>query len=181
MRGYVYRSTAPPEDTLDNLNAWEELAVNAVGHVIDFWGFKHNYGRIWALLYLRDEPMSSSDLQEALDLSKGSVSMMTRELEQWAVIHRVKRSGSAAWHFVAEVDFLKMMRRVLREREFEMVERVIHDLRDAREMARRDEDADDEIVDRIDRMVRLADMVLGALKIFLRTARLDVAEAEDIL
>ena len=180
MKGYSHKRDDSDGRVYEALETWQELVVNAVGQVIEFWGFKRNHGRVWALLYLCQEPQSSKDLQESLELSKGAVSMITRDLEQWDVLHRQRVSGSQAWHFVAEVDFLSMIRKVVRERELKMVERVRTDLEDAARMAAEAE-ADDEIVERIQRMSRLADLVVSALRLFLSSARIDVADAEDVL
>ena len=172
MKGYSHRTDANVGES-DTLTAWEELVTNAVGQVIEFWGFKRNHGRTWALVYLRGEPMSSAQLRQDLGLSKGAVSMITRDLEQWGVAHRIRVGSSSAWHFVAEVDFLEMIRQVLRDRELTMVERVRTDLKDALRLARQDE-ADADTIERIERMYRLADLVKHALDLFLSTARLDV-------
>jgi len=180
MKGYSLSSADRDDRIYDALTTWEELVVNAVGQVIEFWGFKRNHGRVWALLYLRDEAMSSKDLQQSLELSKGAVSMITRDLEQWDVARRQRVRGSQAWHFVAEIDFLSMIRKVIRERELKMVERIELDLDDALRLARQDE-ADDETIERIRRMKRLAEMVHNALKLFMNSARIDVADAEDVL
>lgn len=179
MKGYSHR---PADEDLDEgpLSGWEQLVTNAVGQVIEFWGFKRNHGRAWALLYLRDQPMDSAQLREELDLSKGAVSMITRDLEQWGVAHRQRVPDSQAWHFVAEVNFLGMIRQVLHDRELKMVERVRTDLKDAIELAK-EQEVDEETVERIERMYRLADMVRNAVKLFLSTARLDVTDVEDVL
>ena len=40
-----------------------EIAVSeAVGRLIEFWGFKRNMGRMWAVLYLEDHPLNAADL-----------------------------------------------------------------------------------------------------------------------
>ena len=54
-KGYSWSNAprlAAPE-TSPGLPRWESLAIDAVGNVIEFWGFKHNQGRVWAVLYLR--------------------------------------------------------------------------------------------------------------------------------
>lgn len=177
-----YDSTSPDRSdrAYEGLEEWERLVVDAVGRVIDFWGFKRNQGRIWALLYLRGEPMTSTDLEEDLEVSKGTVSMATRELEKWDVIRRESVVGSAANHFVAESDFLTMIRNVVRDREQSLVERVRDDLREAARRAR-EAGADDEAVERIERMERLAEIVVEALDLFLESARMEVTDAEDVL
>ncbi|MBA2664001.1 MAG: transcriptional regulator [Bradymonadaceae bacterium] len=179
MRGYNYR-TDDQDDAFDRLPAWESLVVEGVGEVIEFWGFKRNMGRVWGLLYLRDQPMSAAELQEALDLSKGAVSMITRDLEQWSVVERVRPAGQSIWHFVAKVDFVEMISRVLKEREQNLVERVKLGLADAERLAR-EAKADKAVIERIARMRRLADFMDQALSVFLRTARLDVSKTREVL
>ena len=63
---------AGPTAEVGNLSRWEAMATDAVGQVIEFWGFKRNHGRVWALLYLRDEPLSAAHIEEELALSKGA-------------------------------------------------------------------------------------------------------------
>ena len=180
MNGYDETSPDRTDRDYDALTDWEQQVVNAVGRVIEFWGFKRNHGRLWAFLYMRREPFSSTELQEALELSKGAVSMITRDLLQWEVVDRSRVSGSQAWHFRARSDFLSMIRNVLSDRELRLIERVEADLaaaaRDAKE-----EDASQEVVDRIERMRRLADMVRNALDLFLQSSQIDVTDTEDVL
>lgn len=177
---YADRAGRIADDSLPELEPWEQEAVNAVGHVIDFWGFKRNYGRIWALLYLRDEPLSSTDLQEALGLSKGSVSMLTRDLEDYGVVERTRVADSRAWHFRAETRFLQMVREVLERREMAMVREVRDSLRHARKLAE-EADAPDGALARLERMNQLARTVESALDFFLSSAKMDVTDANEIL
>jgi DNA-binding transcriptional regulator GbsR (MarR family) len=181
MRGYVF-SSEEVDDDLDGgtLATWEVLVVNAVGSVIEFWGFKRNQGRVWALLYLRDEVLSAAQIKETLGLSKGAVSMIVRELEGWGVIKRQRVPDSGAWHFIAEVDLLKMIGHVFREREVALVKRVRDDLADAERLAKLSDGVSPQMLERLARMRRLSDVIDRALTMFLKTARLDVAGARDI-
>jgi HTH-type transcriptional regulator, glycine betaine synthesis regulator len=178
MKGYAYRS-GEGEPSLQ-LPMWEALVTDAVGDVIEFWGFKRNHGRVWALLYVREEPMNSRELQEDLELSKGAVSMIVRDLEQWKVVQRVRKPGSSAWHFEAELDFMEMITRVLQEREGELIARVSEDLKDAENLARTS-DVDEETLERIKRMRTLAGLMKQALDVFVKTAQLDVSQTRDLL
>lgn len=179
MKGYSYREDRA-EQTM-SLPLWEALVTDAVGDVIEFWGFKRNHGRVWALLYLRDEPMNARQIREDLELSKGAVSMITRDLEDWEIVSRVRRPQSAAWHFVAEVEFMQMITRVLERREGKLISRVETDLDDARRLAAEADEPDEETLEKIDRMRRLAGMMRQALEIFTKTARLDVTKTRDLL
>lgn len=164
-----------------SISEWEALVVEAVGTVIEFWRFKRNQGRVWALLYLRGREMTALELQEALDLSKGAVSMVTRELEQWGVALRVRAHTDAAWHFRAETDLMKMVGRVIEEREAKLVHGVKADLERAERLARASGDVPPEVLVRLHRMKTLATLIDRAVRGFLHTARLDVGGAVSVL
>jgi HTH-type transcriptional regulator, glycine betaine synthesis regulator len=180
VRGYVMLSEDGPDDD-GRLRDWETLAVGAVGTVIEFWGFKRNHGRAWALLYLRGRAMTALEIQEELGLSKGAVSMITRELERWGIVTRVRSPNEEPWRFAAEQDLMKMLTGVLAEREASLVHRVRADLAEAERRARRDPRATKEHIARLRRMSALAEVVDGALGVFLKTFRLDARRLLGLL
>ncbi|MCC6622803.1 MAG: MarR family transcriptional regulator [Deltaproteobacteria bacterium] len=182
MRGFSTHDDGTSDDfeSPGNLAPWEALVVDAVGSVIDFWQFKRNQGRVWALLYLRGRPHTAQDLQDALGLSKGAVSILVRELEQWGVVRRVRTPADPMWRYEAETDLMKMVRKVIEEREAMLVTRVRRDLERAEAMAR-ESDAPRDVRARLERMRRLSGLVEKSLLAFLKTARLDVLGAFQIL
>lgn len=182
VRGIV-RDQAPDErtDGVAPLAGWEALAVEAVGNTIDFWRFKRNHGRVWALLYLRDRSLSQTDLQDLLGLSKGAASMVVRELEVWGVVSRVRAPGAATWRYAAETDLSRMIRRVLADRELQFVERTKEDLDEAYQGARAAHGVNPQVLARLQRMRTLAALVDKALRAFLLTSRLDVVSALTVL
>ena len=178
MKGYgwsdaprVSLATEAPECALPR---WESIAVEAVGQVIEFWGFKHNQGRVWALLYLRATAMTATQIEELLGLSKGGVSMLVRDLERWSGVHRVRQPGAGAWRYRAETDLVKMVGRVVAERELAFISRIRVELTEARRMASAATGVGRDQLARLERMSTLAQASERALKLFLRTARLDV-------
>lgn len=175
-KGYSW-SDAPrlgAPDPTAGLPRWEALAIDAVGNVIEFWGFKHNQGRIWAVLYLRGASMTATQLEEELGLSKGAVSMLVRDLERWGVVLRIRQPGTGAWHFRAETDLVRMVSRVIQEREGAFIARIRADLEEARRLAAASGVGRDRLA-RLERMAALASGAERALRIFLRTARLDLS------
>ena len=174
MKGYLWTQSAPAKGaSTDRLKRWEAVAVDAVGNVIEFWGFKRNQGRVWALLYLRDVALTAAELEQELELSKGGVSMLVRDLERWGVIIRVRNPSDSAWRYRAETDLMKMARQVIAEREFSFIARVRADLEEAKKMAEATH-APNEQLKRLARMSSLADSTERALGLFLKTSRLDV-------
>ena len=161
-------------DPAPGLPRWEALAIDAVGNVIEFWGFKHNQGRIWAVLYLRGTSMTASKIEEELGLSKGAVSMLVRDLERWGVVVRIRQPGTGAWHFRAETDLVQMVRRVVQERETAFITRIRANLEEARRLAAAG-GVGRERMARLEKMAALAAGAERALRIFLRTARVDLS------
>jgi HTH-type transcriptional regulator, glycine betaine synthesis regulator len=95
----------------------EQLLSDAVGRLMEFWGFKRHMGRIWTVLYLSDEPLGATELRDKLQLSAGSVSMALNELLRWGVVKKIWVHGQRRDYFVAESNLWKMISRVFRERE----------------------------------------------------------------
>lgn len=176
MKGYLRDAVA--EGARGELEPWEALATEAVGTVIGFWNFKRNHGRVWALLFLRDAALTATELQETLSLSKGAASMITRELEAWGVVRRVRAPGDEAWRFEAETDLMRMIGRVLREREAELVGRVRLDLEEAERLAKH---APPEVRRRLAKLTSLAALVDGAIRSFVATARFDATGVVRVL
>lgn len=175
MKGY--RGSAPDRIVSEDGLTWEEQACEAVGDVIEFWGFKRNHGRLWALLYMRNVPMSAQELQAELSLSKGAVSMITTDLERWSVIQRVRQHGKQAWHYVAEDDYLAMIQKVLRERETSVVQNAEEQLAAAEDRASVSGDVPEITLKRLRRMREFASSATGTIMILLQT--LDIFGKED--
>jgi DNA-binding transcriptional regulator GbsR (MarR family) len=165
--------------------AWETSVLEAVGRIIDYWGFKRNHGRVWALLYLRDESQDAATIGRRLGLSKGAVSMVLRELEGWAVIRRVPVRSRSGVAYVAERDLWLMLETVLRQRESRLFDQVREDLARAEEEASADTELSPSerrtVTANIKSMRRLADAAHATLQTFMRSRRLDLASLSDIL
>lgn len=180
MKGYLWQASAPTGEPEGKLLQWETVAIDAVGNVIEFWGFKRNQGRVWAFLYLRDVALTAAEIEKELELSKGGVSMLIRDLERWGVVLRVRASGDSAWRYKAESDLLRMARRVIEEREFAFIARIRADLEEARKLAQADASTTKAQIQRLQRMETLAEATEKGLKIFLKTSRLDVGSMFEV-
>ena len=98
--------------------------ADAVGGLMEAWGFKRNMGRMWTVLYLEDHPLTAADLGERLGLSTGAVSMLLTELLQWAIVKKAWVVGERREHYEAETSLWKMVSRVFRERELNWIKQA---------------------------------------------------------
>lgn len=151
----------------------ERIVSDALGRLIEFWGFKRNMGRIWAVLYLAPEPLTARTLRERLKVSVGSVSMTLNELQRWGVVRRVFLDGERQEHFVAENNVWKMVSRVFRERELvEIVEAI-----SAFEEALRETPESDTLVrERIHSLLEISRLGRAVVEALVGAGQVDVSE-----
>ena len=107
---------------------WLDKAIQTVGQVISFWGYKENHGKIWALLYLQNTTLSTSDIRNKLDLSKGAASMLLQDLEDWNVIIRIDNQTDRERLYGANNNFIEMITLVLERRETDIITHTLSTL-----------------------------------------------------
>lgn len=95
--------------------------ADAIGGLMEFWGFKRPMGRVWTLLYLSPEPLGAVEIGEVMKMSAGAVSMTLAELVKWGTVRKSWRPGERRDYFEAETSIWKMVSRVVRERELTLV------------------------------------------------------------
>jgi HTH-type transcriptional regulator, glycine betaine synthesis regulator len=173
--GYVPGAVATREEEQSLVH---EVA-DAVGALMEFWGFKRVMGRLWATLYLSEDPLSAAELCERLEISTGAASMTVNELERWGVVLRSRRPGDRREYFEAETDIWKMVSRVLRERELAQVERALEVFERARDRLQRAIPPGEQariarMVDRIGKLVDLARVGRALLSAIVQQGRADL-------
>lgn len=165
----------------------EVLVSDSIGRLIEFWGFKRNMGRLWAVLYLSDQPLSAPEIQDRLQLSSGAVSMTLNELTRWGVVKKVWIQGERRDHYTAEGNFWKMISRVFNERErvevldaIDLMEDAIRFLKDKAqepEQRARAQFQEERIRELLD-LARLGKQLLDAL---IRDAKVDGSPLMNVL
>ncbi|MGH2709739.1 MAG: GbsR/MarR family transcriptional regulator [Actinomycetota bacterium] len=73
-------------------------------------------GRVFAVLYLEDHPLSLDEIAEALQQSKSNISTNIRGLVEWHLVRRVAVRGSRKDHYQAADDFWRVMQEIMERR-----------------------------------------------------------------
>ena len=151
--------------------------ADAIGALMEFWGFKRNMGRLWCVLYLSPHPLSAAELASRLGLSSGAISMTLSSLGRWHAIEKTSIPGERRDYFRAETDIWKMVSNVFRERELEQIKRAITALRTAESALRGgDADADDvHALSQIEGLLQLANIGEHLLETILSGEAIDAA------
>jgi HTH-type transcriptional regulator, glycine betaine synthesis regulator len=131
--------------------------ADAVGALIENWGFKRNMGRMWTVLYLEDHALSAAELGDRLGLSTGSVSMLLTEMQQWGVVKKTWVVGERREYFEPETSIWRLVSRVLRDRELNWI-RTAHEEfeRAEKQLEKGSDDRRTLIAERVTGLVQLA-------------------------
>ncbi|HWR71655.1 MAG TPA: hypothetical protein VN604_00635 [Nitrospirota bacterium] len=101
----------------DRVHELQHGTMDTMGRITAFWGFSKIMGQLYGLLYLSPKPLTLDEMAELLSVSKGNVSINIRALERWNMVRKIWVKGDRKDFYVAELDFWKIIRGVLQERE----------------------------------------------------------------
>ena len=91
--------------------------IRAISRITHFWGFPKAMGALYGAIYLSPEALSLDEMVDLVGVSKGAVSTNIRNLERLGVVHKKIKVGDRKDYYVAETDFWKIVKGILRERE----------------------------------------------------------------
>jgi len=106
------------------VQAWGTLATN--------WGINRTMAQVHALLLVSPSSLSTEDVMQTLNISRGNANMNIRELVNWGLIYKEFKSGERREFFRAEKDIYKVFTQVVKERrrrELEPIFKVLDDVR----------------------------------------------------
>src|SRR5437773_7580425 len=108
------------------LRSANDSMLDGLGQLADYFGYNRVMGKMYGALLLSPEPMSLDDLMNHLDISKASVSMNMRTLENMGIVREVWVRGDRRKYYEAEPDFWKILTNVLGGRELREVNEALN-------------------------------------------------------
>jgi DNA-binding transcriptional regulator GbsR (MarR family) len=101
--------------------------LDGLSQLADYLGFSKVMGQIYGALLLSSEALSLDDLMDQLSISKASVSMNIRTLEQFGMVRQVWLRGKSGRrkYYEAETDFIQIVTNILSGREMRDVGRAL--------------------------------------------------------
>lgn len=103
----------------------KERFIQAWGGFGSQWGINRSMAQVHALLLVSAEPLSTDDVMEALNISRGNANMNLRALIDWTLARKVLKSGERMEFFEAEKDVWKVATAIARERKKRELEPMI--------------------------------------------------------
>ena len=113
------------------LQEGKDRFIEAWGTLGSSWGVTRTMAQIHALLLVTSDPMSSDEVMEELQISRGNVNTNMRTLIDWGLVHKKLIPGERKEFFVAEKDMSKVIKSVViarKKRELEPMLRLLDEL-----------------------------------------------------
>lgn len=113
------------EAKLKFIQSWGVLGSN--------WGINKTMAQIHALLLISTDVLSTEDIMETLQISRGNANMNIRALIDWGIVTKSFKTGERKDFFYADKDVWEIARRITKERsrrEIDPVLNVLNELKD---------------------------------------------------
>src|SRR6267142_1921195 len=107
-----------------------EKFIHSWGEMGSKWGINKTMAQIHALLMAHEQPLSTDEVMQQLQISRGHANTNLRGLVDWGIVRRVFVKGERKEYFQSEKDVWTMFCRIARERKKREVEPVIGTLQE---------------------------------------------------
>src|SRR6187399_2567614 len=112
------------------LQASRDEFVTQWGAMGSAWGINRTMAQIHALLITSQQPLTTDEIMEDLQISRGNAHGNLRELVSWGLVRSVVRKGERKEYFEAEKHVWKMFCIIVRERKRREIRPAINVLKD---------------------------------------------------
>ncbi|MDQ0064138.1 GbsR/MarR family transcriptional regulator [Chryseobacterium lathyri] len=99
------------------IQTWGTFATN--------WGINRTMAQVHALLLASGKPLSTDEVMEQLEISRGNANMNLRALIDWGIVRKEFIKGDRKEYFVAEKDVWYLFKQITKERRKREIEPVI--------------------------------------------------------
>ena len=94
----------------------KQSLIQAWGTLGSSWGINKTMAQIHALLLISTDNLSTEEIMDDLQISRGNANMNIRALIDWGLVHKVHKPGDRKEYFSAEKDMWQITRQIAQER-----------------------------------------------------------------
>ena len=104
------------------IESWGKLGSN--------WGISRTKAQVHALLLISAEPLTSCDIMEKLQISRGNTCLNVKALMDWGLVHKVLRPGERKEYYEAEKDIMLVFKQIILHRKKKELDPMIKVLKE---------------------------------------------------
>lgn len=120
------------------IQTWGTFATN--------WGINRTMAQVHALLLVSGKALSTDEVMEQLEISRGNANMNLRALMDWGIVRKEFVKGERKEYFVAEKDVWFLFKQITKERRKREIEPVISFLEELKNIEDKDSEEAKEFI-----------------------------------
>ncbi len=128
------------------LSEAKEKYVQTWGTFATNWGINRTMAQVHALLLASGKPLSTDEVMEQLEISRGNANMNLRALIDWGIVRKEFIKGDRKEYFVAEKDIWYLFKQIVKERRKREIEPVISFLEELKNIDDKDSEEAKEFI-----------------------------------
>ncbi|KMQ61943.1 transcriptional regulator [Chryseobacterium sp. BLS98] len=128
------------------LSEAKEKYVQTWGTFATNWGINRTMAQVHALLLANGKPLSTDEVMEQLEISRGNANMNLRALIDWGIVRKEFIKGDRKEYFVAEKDIWYLFKQIVKERRKREIEPVISFLEELKNIDDKDSEEAKEFI-----------------------------------
>ncbi|MBI3509803.1 MAG: transcriptional regulator [Bacteroidetes bacterium] len=110
------------------LNEAKKQFISTWGRLGSEWGINRSMAQVHALLLITDRLITTEEVMESLNISRGNANMNLRDLINWTLVKKEHVPGERIEYFTAEKDIWEIAKRIVRERKRREIGPVVREL-----------------------------------------------------
>ena len=142
----------------------KEQFVQSWGILGSSWGISRTMAQIHALLLISPEPLTTEDVMEELNISRGNANMNLRALIDWGIVMKEHKAGERREFFKADKDILRISKQIARERRKREIEPALAVLNQVKDFEGNDSASEKEFKTIVAELESFAGSVNGVLE-----------------
>ncbi|MEG0760340.1 transcriptional regulator [Chryseobacterium sp.] len=107
------------------LSEAKEKYIQTWGTFATSWGINRTMAQVHALLLANGKPLSTDEVMELLQISRGNANMNLRALMDWGIVKKEFIKGDRKEYFTAEKDVWFLFKQITKERRKREIEPVV--------------------------------------------------------
>ncbi|MDP2386281.1 MAG: transcriptional regulator [Bacteroidota bacterium] len=112
----------------------KEKFLQTWGTLGSSWGISRSMAQVHALLLISPDPLSTEEVMEELQISRGNANMNIRDLMDWGLVFKELKAGERKEFFRAEKDIWKVAKQIIKERRKREIEPLFSVLEDIKQV-----------------------------------------------
>lgn len=119
--------------TMLSLPEAKQKFIEAWGALGSSWGVSRTMAQVHALLLVSEEALSTEQVMEQLQISRGNANMNIRTLVEWGLVNKEVRMGERKEFFKAPKDSMYMAKQVAMQRKKRELEPMLRALQEVQQ------------------------------------------------